>query len=103
MRRPTHSERVIDLDPRSIHVLRNHRDHQGVHRRALDAGYEAYDLVFPKPDGRPVHPDIFNNAFDRRVARTVHACERKRHRPAVLDELPPLIHLRRRPDVGFDA
>jgi integrase len=64
------SERVIDLDARTTDVLRHHHDRQVAYRRDLVTGYETNDLVFPKPDGRPVHPDIFSNAFDRRIQRT---------------------------------
>ena len=64
------SERVIDLDPRTVDVLRHHRQEQTFRQQEIGIGYQDNDLVFPKPDGRPVHPDIFSNAFERRVART---------------------------------
>ena len=41
------------------------REHVDGRRRDQDD-----DLVFSKPDGRPLHPDIFSNAFEPRVART---------------------------------
>ena len=64
------SERVIDIDPRTVEVLRAHRVAQRDIERDVGVGYQNNDLVFAKPDGRPQHPDIFSNAFERRVART---------------------------------
>jgi len=62
------SERVIDLDPRTVKLLREHRVRQREEREAVDAGYRDLNLVFAKPDGTHVHPDIFSQAFRRRVA-----------------------------------
>ena len=59
------SERVIDLDPRTGAVLRAHRAEQTAERREHSGG----DLVFCRPDGMPLHPDVFRQTFGRRVAR----------------------------------
>jgi integrase len=62
------SERVIDLDARTVKVLREHHAQQIGERESIDAGYRNRGLVFAKPDGATVHPDIFSQAFQRRVA-----------------------------------
>lgn len=62
--------RTIDLDPRTVRVLRNHRAAQDEHMRQLGAVHQDHDLVFSRPDGSPHHPDLITQAFDRRVART---------------------------------
>jgi integrase len=31
-------------------------------------GYRGVGFVFAKPDGSPVHPDLFSKSFDRQVA-----------------------------------
>ena len=64
------SERVIDIDPRTVEVLRAHHVAQRDIQSSVGVGYTNNDLVFAKPAGRPQHPDIFSNAFERRVART---------------------------------
>lgn len=33
----------------------------------MGAGYQDLDLVFPRPDGRPFHPEAFSKTFDRRL------------------------------------
>lgn len=59
------SLRTIDLDPRTIAVLRSWRKRQletymqtGV--RTDDSGF-----VFARPDGQPIHPDHFSQTFER--------------------------------------
>lgn len=63
-------ERTIDLDRRTVEVLRAHRDRQRTVRQDVGAGYHDQDLVFCRPDGTPNQPDLVTQAFDRRVART---------------------------------
>lgn len=63
-----HSERVIDLDSRTVDVLTDHHTQQAEERKAVGDGYRDRDLVFAKPDGSSFHPDIFSQAFERRVA-----------------------------------
>lgn len=61
--------RAIELDDRTVSVLRKHRRDQSAERTAL--GLSAHsDLVFTKPDGLTYHPEHVRQAFDRRVART---------------------------------
>ena len=59
------SQRVLDLDDRTIAVLRAHRQQQAKVARTLRV--EAPDAVFTKPDGSPIHPDLFTQAFGQRV------------------------------------
>ena len=49
-------------------VLREHRAAQRAEREAIDAGHRDHDLVFAKPDGTFIHPDIFSQSFRRQVA-----------------------------------
>lgn len=64
-----HSMRTIDLDERTVAVLRSWRKRQleiymqtGV--RTDDSGF-----VFAKPNGDPLHPDFFSQAFERLIAK----------------------------------
>lgn len=64
-----HSLRTIDLDARTVAVLRSWRKRQleiymqtGV--RTDDSGF-----VFARPDGDPLHPDYFSQAFERLIAK----------------------------------
>ena len=62
--------RTIDLDPRTVTVLRSWRKRQLEERLALSETYEDYGLVFARPEGTPIHPDQFSQTFDRIVARS---------------------------------
>jgi integrase len=64
-----HSLRTIDLDERTIAVLRSWRKRQleaymqtGV--RTDDSGF-----VFARPDGDSLHPDYFSQTFERLIAK----------------------------------
>ena len=64
-----HSLRTIDLDARTVAVLRSWRKRQletylrtGV--RTDDSGF-----VFAKPDGSPLHPDHYSQAFERLISK----------------------------------
>ena len=61
------AERVIDLDDRTITVLRAHRKAQATERLLIGELYDDHELVFAHPDGRPVHPDVFSQTFERHV------------------------------------
>jgi integrase len=63
------SRRTISVDPRTIAVLRRHRQTQLEQRVAVGAGYTDRSLVFAMPDGRPWNPDTISQAFDREAAR----------------------------------
>ncbi len=62
------ARRTIDLDARTLEVLRHWRERQEDERRLLGARYHDRDLVFCRPDGDPSHPDLFSQTFDRAVA-----------------------------------
>ena len=59
--------RVIELDKRTVSMLRAWRKVQNQERLIMGAGYEDNGLVFPRPDGRPYHPEAFSKTFARRV------------------------------------
>lgn len=62
--------RTIDLDERTVGVLRAWRKRQLEERLLVGAGYGDRDLVFARPDGAPTNPDLFSQSFDRFVARS---------------------------------
>ncbi|HVM08193.1 MAG TPA: site-specific integrase [Acidimicrobiales bacterium] len=55
------ARRTVDLDPTTVATLRSHLRK----RRATSAD----GLVFSRPDGSPIHPDLFSQIFDRTVAK----------------------------------
>lgn len=59
--------RVIELDARTVTMLRTWKKQQATERLALGSGYDDQGLVFPRFDGRPHHPEAFSKTFDRRV------------------------------------
>jgi integrase len=60
--------RTIDIDTRTIGVLRSWRKRQLEERLALGALHEDHGLVFARPEGTPIHPDLFSKTFDRMTA-----------------------------------
>jgi integrase len=62
--------RVIDLDQRTIAMLRSWRKAQLEERMLTGLGPNPDGLVFARPDGSPTHPDYFSQYFDRLVARS---------------------------------
>ncbi len=60
------SRRVIDLDPTTIQVL-DAWYHQ--RRRESTTDLTPQDPVFASANGRPVHPHLLSQAFDRLIAR----------------------------------
>jgi integrase len=61
--------RTISLDPATVAMLHQHRHQQRQERQAAGKDYVDQDLVFARPDGQPIHPDLFTQTFDRTVAR----------------------------------
>jgi integrase len=63
-----HSLRTIDLDDRTIAVLRSWRRQQL--EQQLETGIRTDDtgFAFAKPNGDPLHPDYFSQTFERLVA-----------------------------------
>ncbi|MGI8754047.1 MAG: site-specific integrase [Acidimicrobiales bacterium] len=64
------SRRTIDLDPRTVAALHSWRKRQLEGRLALGEQHEDHGLVFARPEGAPIHPDLFSKTFDRLVARS---------------------------------
>lgn len=56
-------DRVVDLDPHTVGVLLAHRVRQELARAAFGEAYQDHDLVFPRPDGVPLHPDRLSDRF----------------------------------------
>jgi integrase len=65
--------RVIELDRRTVTKLRAWRKVQAAERLAFGSDYEDHDLVFPRSDGRPFHPEAFSKTFDRRLRQEAFA------------------------------
>lgn len=61
--------RTINLDDRTVGVLRAWRKAALAERMLVGPAYVDHDLVFPRPDGKPTHPDAFSQTFDRAVGR----------------------------------
>ncbi len=59
--------RTIDLDPGTIDVLKLWRIERSEEIGGRDLS--ADDLVFTKPDGEWIHPDLFSKTFDRLLGR----------------------------------
>jgi integrase len=63
------SRRLISIDPVTVEGLRMQRERQDGERSAFGTGYGETDLVFTWEDGRPVHPDVIRQRFNRLVTR----------------------------------
>jgi integrase len=61
--------RTISLDPATAALLRAHRNLQMAEQSSQGQRYDDHALVFARPDGEPVHPDLFSKTFDRTVKR----------------------------------
>lgn len=61
--------RLLALDDRTVTALAAHRSRQHDERAAIGTAYMDHDLIFPKLDGSPTHPDYFSQLFDRTVAK----------------------------------
>ena len=62
--------RTIDLDPRTVSVLRSWRKTQLEERLAFGLRVGEHHHVFAKPDGSPLHPDYFSQVFERHLAKS---------------------------------
>ena len=65
--------RVIELDSRTIAMLRAWRKQQAQEKLRAGEEYEEHGLVFPRWDGKPFHPEFFSKTFDRRVRQEAFA------------------------------
>ncbi len=66
-------DRVIELDRRTVASLGAWRKEQARERLLMGDGYHDHGLVFPRPDGRPFHPEAFSKSFDRRLRQEAFA------------------------------
>lgn len=66
----SYGRRVIDLDEGTVAVIHGWRKVQAQERLASGGSYEDTGLVFGRPDGNWLHPDLFSQTFDRAVARS---------------------------------
>jgi integrase len=62
--------RSLALDPATLKALGEHRRRQA-EERALIELTDTNDLVFTWPDGRPLHPDLITDWFQRHAKRVV--------------------------------
>ncbi|MDQ6910930.1 MAG: site-specific integrase [Actinomycetota bacterium] len=62
--------RTIDLDTRTIAVLRSWRKRQMEERLLLGVAHEDQGLVFARHEGTPIHPDLFSQTFNRLTAKS---------------------------------
>ncbi|HPU38170.1 MAG TPA: site-specific integrase [Microthrixaceae bacterium] len=59
--------RTIDLDARTVQMLRAHRADQRLEQQLLGSPKHAEELVFCRETGEPYHPDLVRQSFERRV------------------------------------
>src|SRR4030095_7861625 len=62
--------RSLALDPATLEALGEHRRRQAQERAVIELT-NANDLVFTWPDGRPLHPDLITDWFQRHAKRVV--------------------------------
>jgi integrase len=62
--------RLLPLDTGTVAALHEHRQRQLAERALLGDAYEDHDLVFARPDGRPLSPPAVSAAF---LVRARHA------------------------------
>ena len=62
--------RSLALDPATLEALREHRRRRA-EERAIAELADDNDLVFTWPDGRPLHPDLITDWFQRHARRVV--------------------------------
>lgn len=65
-----HSLRTIDLDERTIAVLRSWRKRQLENHMQTGVRTDDTGFVFARHDGKPIHPDYFSQTFERLIATT---------------------------------
>ncbi|HZT11900.1 MAG TPA: site-specific integrase, partial [Candidatus Baltobacteraceae bacterium] len=61
--------RIISMHQDAFDALKHHRAEQNKHRLALGEAYEDHGLVFARPDGTPINPHAFGDAFRTLVKR----------------------------------
>jgi integrase len=61
-------KRSLALDPATLAALQQHKTRQDQERAEVGSAWRDSGLVFTRPDGAPIHPDLVTNWF-RRLAR----------------------------------
>ncbi len=61
----THQARVQSIAPHTVEVLRQHLVEMEMHHRQLGTALEDHGLMFPREDGRPLHPNTFRRRFQQ--------------------------------------
>ena len=61
-------KRSLALDPATLAALQEHKTQQEQERAQVGAAWMDSGLVFTRPDGSPIHPDLITDWF-RRLAR----------------------------------
>lgn len=61
--------RSLALDPGTAAVLEDHQRAQHRGRWQLGPAYKDQDLVFARPDGSPLDPDVVSAQFDRQLVK----------------------------------
>ena len=64
------SRRSVALDPLTLAVLRQHREHQRQERAAAGPAWDDSGYVFVREDGTPYHPQRIAQMFQRALRRT---------------------------------
>ena len=57
--------RVLALDAVTVAALREHQARQAEERAMVGAGWQDTGLVFTRPDGSLIHPDLISDWFER--------------------------------------
>jgi integrase len=64
-----HSLRTIDLNRRTVSILRSWRKQQLEEYMQTGVRTDDSGFVFARPDGSPIHPDYFSQTFERLLAK----------------------------------
>lgn len=62
--------RTVDLDERTVEVLRGWRETQQAEHKLTGRRWTPDAFVFARPDGEPIHPDYVSQCFDRHLAKS---------------------------------
>jgi integrase len=62
----TKAGHMILLDPGTVEMLRNHREHQGEEKRLMGDAYHDDGWIFCRTDDTPHHPERFSRQFRRK-------------------------------------
>jgi integrase len=57
--------RSVALDALTVAALREHKERQAEDQAEVGPGWQDSGLVFTRPDGAPIHPDLISDWFER--------------------------------------